>query len=116
MDKIFELFLYTSFLFMLFSRILHITNKPFITLYLSLFLYNLIFEIIVAIYDKTAIKFDLIFHSMQQSFVAITLYAIINETLLSILEMSESIRMMIISFILGIVTKHFHKFYIFSRL
>lgn len=90
-------------------------NKPNITLFLVLFLFNLLFEIVVAIYDNTAIKFDFIIQAILQTAISVTLFVVFNEFLTPLKEMSENVRMAILSIIIGIVTKYFNIHYNFSR-
>lgn len=116
MDKIIELLLYTTFVFAILTRFQLIFSNHYVALALALFLYNLLFEIFMAIYDKAAIKLDLIMHSISQSLNSVAIFAIIYEILRQVPEMSESIRMFLISIVIGLITKHFNKYYNFSRI
>jgi hypothetical protein len=116
MDKIIELLLYTTFVFAILTRFRLIFNNHHIALLLSLFLYNLLFELFMGIYDKTAIKLNLILHSTSQALTSVAIFVAIYELLTQVPEMSETIRMFLISIVIGLITKGINKFYNFSRI
>ena len=115
MRKIIDFCIYTTFMVVLFNYLDNITHNRIVILVLSLLLFNSLLEIVLAIYDKEAIKFELLFHSLQQSLITVSLFVILNEILLPIQEMNKGIRLTIIAFLIGVSTKHFSKYYNFYR-
>ena len=111
MDKVIEVILYIIFGFVILTRFQSLFKTQYVALFFCFYLFNLLFEIMTVIYEKGAVKSNLIFNSISQSLTSVALFAIIYDLLFRVPEMSESVRMMIISLFIGIITKFFTKYY-----
>ena len=113
MDKILEFVLYTFFVFAILLRFQLIFNSHLLSLFLSLFLCNLFFEISMAIYKKIALKMDLVISSISKALISVAIFVILYEMAKKNPEMSESFKMLLISVTIGLMLKLFNKYYNF---
>lgn len=111
MDKVIELTLYIAFGFAILTNFQGLFKTHYTALFFCFYLFNLLFEIAMVIYEKGAVKSHLIFNSISQSLTSVAIFAIVYDLLSRVPEMTDSARMMIISLTIGIITKFFTKYY-----
>jgi|SaaInlV_150m_DNA_4_1039716.scaffolds.fasta_scaffold05166_2 hypothetical protein len=116
MDKIIELFIaIIGILFIVTKNEVFFASSHRLTLFLTMFLFNLLFDIVNLMRQYKPIKSSLIMYNIKQTCVGFVLYFVLFDTLSLIPELNGITKNVFLSIIIAIITKHSNKYYNFSH-
>lgn len=116
MDKIIEIIITTLvIIFIIMNNEKYFVSSHKFTFFLSLFLFNLSFDIINSMRQYKPIKSSLIHCNIKQTSIGFVLYFILFDILSLIQELNTNTKNIFIALIIAIITKHSNKYYNFSH-
>ena len=117
MEKIIEMIIATFVIYyILTTNETRFSSMHNVTLFISLLLFNLIFDILSNMCYQKPIKVRTINENIKQTLFDITAYYLLLDVLKMIPEMKMTVKLSIISFIIALITKHSNKYYNFSHI
>lgn len=116
MEKIVELIIATFLVYFILST----NNNRFkilnnVSLFISLLLFNIIYDILSNMCYHRPIKMRSLKDNLKETFFGFTVYYVLLDGLKMIPEMDISVKLSIVSFIIALITKHSNKYYNFSH-
>jgi hypothetical protein len=116
MEKVIEIIISTLILSYIFTNnenLFSSSNK--VTLFLTLFIFNLFFDIMNYMRQMKPIKVSLLKDNLKQTGFAFVTFYLVHDLLTPIMEMQTNTKNIFIALIIAIVTKHSNKYYNFSH-